>query len=163
MTHRVGAAILADHAHTRSFLKGFPVKLTLRLNAIFIFLVAVTQCAIAQNAATAKVSGIDKSLFSESIAPGENFYLYANQVWLDNTPIPGDKSNYGIFTVLDDETREQVRALIEESAETEHEAGTPAQKVGDLYSSVLDVNAQPSRHRAAVAAAEKDRRRDDQG
>ncbi|EMI56628.1 M13 family metallopeptidase [Rhodopirellula sallentina] len=86
-----------------------------------------------------KVSGIDQSLFSEKVAPGENFYLYANEKWLENTPIPADKSNYGIFTVLDDETRQQVRTLIEAAAEEDAAKGTPSQKVGDMYRSVLDV------------------------
>jgi len=88
-----------------------------------------------------KVSGIDQSLFSEDVQPGNNFYRYANEKWLDETEIPGDKSNYGIFTVLDDRTREQVRALIENAAASEAAFGAPAQKVGDLYSSVLDVKA----------------------
>ncbi len=89
----------------------------------------------------AKISGIDKSLFSDKVSPGDNFYLYANQVWLDKTSIPADKSNYGIFTVLDDETREQVKELIETAADSKSKPGTAAQKVGDLYSSVLDVEA----------------------
>ncbi|WP_461505756.1 M13 family metallopeptidase [Rhodopirellula baltica] len=86
-----------------------------------------------------KVSGIDQSLFSTTVEPGQNFYLHANEEWLENTPIPSDKSNYGIFTVLDDATRTQVRTLIEQSAEEKAEKGTPAQKVGDLYRSVLDL------------------------
>ncbi|MCD0459054.1 M13 family metallopeptidase [Roseiconus lacunae] len=94
-----------------------------------------------QSRGAAKVSGIDLSLFSETISPGENFYLYANEKWLNETDIPADKSNYGIFTVLDDETREKVRALIEQAAAEVAEAGTPSQKVGDLYQSVLDVDA----------------------
>jgi len=88
-----------------------------------------------------KVSGIDKSLFSPDITPGENFYWYANQKWLDKTEIPGDKSNYGIFTVLDDKTRAEVRELIEAAAASDAEPGTAAQKVGDLYKSVLDLKA----------------------
>jgi putative endopeptidase len=88
-----------------------------------------------------KVSGIDKTLFSPDITPGENFYWYANQEWLDKTDIPGDKSNYGIFTVLDDKTRSEVRALIEAAAESNAAPGTPGQKVGDLYKSVLDMEA----------------------
>ena len=88
-----------------------------------------------------KVSGIDRSLFSDAIAPSENFYLYANQKWLDQTEIPGDKSDYGIFTVLNDQTQEQVRDLIEEAAKEQHQTGSAAQKVGDLYQSVIDVDA----------------------
>ena len=93
------------------------------------------------DAASDKISGIDKSLFSPDITAGENFYWYANQEWLNETDIPGDKSNYGIFTVLDDKTRAEVRALIEEAANADAAPGTPAQKVGDLYKSVLDMKA----------------------
>ncbi len=86
-----------------------------------------------------KQSGVDLSNFSDSITPGDNFYLYVNEVWLEETEIPSDKSDYGIFTVLDDRTREQVRELIESAAESSAEPGTAAQKVGDLYRSVTDV------------------------
>lgn len=102
---------------------------------------AATENAATQNAATEKVSGIDTSLFSDKVGPGENFYLYANQVWLDETTIPGDKSNYGIFTVLDDDVREKTRELIETAAATDSKNGSAAQKVGDLYASVLDMDA----------------------
>ena len=85
-----------------------------------------------------KISGIDKSLFSSSVQPGDNFYLYANEKWLSETEIPADKSNYGIFTLLADEADEQVRRLIEGAAESKAKHGTASQKVGDLYRSVLN-------------------------
>ncbi len=83
-------------------------------------------------------SGIDKGLFSDSVSPGENFYIYANEKWLDSTEIPDDKSRYGAFTILADETREKVRSLIEGAAEERGEPGSAAQKVGDLYRSAID-------------------------
>ena len=86
-------------------------------------------------------SGIDKSIFGDDTSPGEDFYRYANARWLDQTPIPADKSDYGIFTKLDDETRQAVRELIELAAQKDAAPGTPEQKVGDLYRSVLDVDA----------------------
>ncbi len=113
---------------------------------------AATEDAAAKNAAPEeKVSGINQSLFSKSVKPGENFYTYANEKWLDDTPIPADKSNYGIFTVLDDETRQQVRTLIEAAAEEDADAGTPSQKVGDMYRSVLDVK---KRNKVGIAPIE---------
>ena len=99
----------------------------------------------------AKLSGIDKSLFSEDIQPGENFYEYANELWLENTDIPGDKSNYGIFTILNDETQEQVRALIENAAKEDAPDGSATQKVGDLNRSVLDL---ASRDAAGISPIE---------
>ena len=98
-----------------------------------------------------KISGIDQSLFSEEVKPGDNFYFYANEKWLTETEIPADKSNYGIFTLLADEADEQVRRLIEQAAESKAKKGSPAQKVGDLYRSVLDVE---TRNRAGIKPLE---------
>lgn len=92
-------------------------------------------------AANTPISGIDKALFADDIKAGDNFYLYANEKWLQQTKIPADKSNYGIFTLLNDQTQEQVRALIEQASQSKNKMGTPAQKVGALYQSVLDTDA----------------------
>ncbi len=115
----------------------------------FLALLASFPCASAEDGADQPtgVSGIERELFSDSITPGENFYLYANQRWLNETKIPADKSNYGIFTMLDDQTRAQVRTLIEEAAAANSAAGSAGQKVGDLYRAVLDAEA---RNRAGI-------------
>ena len=118
----------------------------MRFFAKSLSVVTLAACAsftpvFAEETSTDKVSGIDLSIFSDSVAAGDNFYRYANDRWLTETEIPSDKSNYGIFTVLDDNTRAQVRTLIEQAAESKAAAGTPKQKVGDLYGSVLDLEA----------------------
>jgi endothelin-converting enzyme/putative endopeptidase len=114
----------------------------MRIILLFGLLVYTPLACSAQSAAsTEKVSGIDKSLFSESVDAGDNFYLHANEQWLSTTEIPGDKSNYGIFTMLNDQTQQQVRTLIEAAAESHAGKGSAAQKVGDLYNSVLNVKA----------------------
>ena len=97
-----------------------------------------------------KVSGIDQSLFSQDVGPGENFYLFANQNWLGKTEIPADKSNYGIFTMLSDQTQEKVRGLIESAASGANERGSAAQKVGDLYASVMNTAALGTLRRSGV-------------
>lgn len=110
--------------------------------------VSGSQGTAADTSTAEKVSGIDRGLFSDSVPPGDNFYLYANEQWLQTTEIPPDKSNYGIFTVLADEADEQVRGLIEQAAASQSQPGSAAQKVGDLYKSALDVEA---RNRAGVS------------
>lgn len=117
----------------------------MRLLPLFLLAaIAVTSgsAAFAQDSAetSTKISGIDQSLFSESVDPGDNFYTYANQKWLDATEIPSDKSNYGVFNMLADSARESVRELIEAAANQESEPDSAAQKVGDLYESVLNVD-----------------------
>ena len=86
------------------------------------------------------VSGIDQSIISKSLRPGDDFYQYANSDWLDTTKIPADRADYGIFAILDDQTQEQVRALIDQvAAMKDPQPGTPEQKVGDFYRSYVDL------------------------
>ena len=76
--------------------------------------------------------GFDVTGMDTSVLPGNNFYQHANGAWVRNTPIPADKSNYGMFTKLDDLSKERTRAIIEESAED------PASKIGIAYNAYLD-------------------------
>src|SRR3546814_16397999 len=43
--------------------------------------------------------GFDESGTNRTVAPGDDFYEYANGTWAKTKPIPADKSNYGMFTV----------------------------------------------------------------
>ncbi|MGI8931781.1 MAG: M13 family peptidase, partial [Sphingomicrobium sp.] len=76
--------------------------------------------------------GFDTAGMDTSVLPGDNFYNYANGTWAKNTPIPADKSNYGMFTRLDDISRQRTRAIIEEQAKD------PSSKIGIAYNAFLD-------------------------
>lgn len=76
--------------------------------------------------------GFDKSGMDSSVRPGDNFYAFANGTWAKNTPIPADKSNYGMFGKLDDLSRERTRTLIEESAKDANS------RIGATYASFMD-------------------------
>jgi putative endopeptidase len=76
--------------------------------------------------------GFDAAGMDLSVAPGDDFYDYANGTWAKNTPIPADKANYGMFTALDDLSKERVRKIIEEVKDD------PASKIGRAYRSFLD-------------------------
>ncbi|MDQ3144464.1 MAG: M13 family metallopeptidase, partial [Pseudomonadota bacterium] len=79
--------------------------------------------------------GFDTAGMDTSVLPGNNFYEFANGTWAKNTQIPADKSNYGMFTRLDDISRERTRVIIEEQAKD------PASKIGIAYNSFLDAAA----------------------
>lgn len=85
-------------------------------------------------------SGIDLQYMDMSIAPGDDFYRYVNGIWLSNTEIPADQSNYGAFTALADEAEENLRTIIEEAAATDAAVGSDSQKVGDFYQSFMNEN-----------------------
>ncbi len=86
------------------------------------------------------VSGIELQHISKTISPGKDFYEYVNEGWLKSTEIPADRSNYGSFSVLEDETKAAIRTLIEAAAaETSAAPGSDSQKVGDFYRSLTNL------------------------
>jgi len=92
--------------------------------------------ASAQAGATAKPQygtfGFDTAGMDRSIAPGDDFFGYANGTWAKTTQIPADKARYGMFNVLDDLSRQRTRAIIEEQAKQANS------KIGNAYASFMD-------------------------
>jgi putative endopeptidase len=78
------------------------------------------------------VFGFDEAGMDRAVAPGDNFYQFANGTWARNTPIPPDKSNYGMFTMLDDLSRQRTREILDEAVKD------PNSKIGNAYASFLD-------------------------
>ena len=83
-------------------------------------------------------AGIQLANLDTTALPGTDFYQYACGGWMKNNPIPAEYSQYGSFTILAENNRKQIQGLIEELAATQHEAGSVAQKIGDLYKIVMD-------------------------
>ncbi len=79
--------------------------------------------------------GFDKKGMDPKQQPGDNFYGYANGTWAANTPIPSDKSNFGMFTVLSDQSDERTKEIILNASK---EKGADAKKIADFYSSFMD-------------------------
>jgi endothelin-converting enzyme len=86
-------------------------------------------------------SGLDMSNIDNSIRAQDDLYQYLNGKWLEKTEIPADKSNYGTFTELYDQSQIDLRTIIEESANSKNKIdGSDEQKVGDFYLSYMDSN-----------------------
>ncbi|MCF0160797.1 MAG: M13 family metallopeptidase [Bacteroidaceae bacterium] len=85
-----------------------------------------------------KNGGIKKENRDESVKPGNDFYQYANGTWMKNNPLTPEYSRYGSFEVLEQKTSLQLRELIDELSKTQHEKGTVAQKVADIYNLTMN-------------------------
>jgi len=81
---------------------------------------------------------IDTAGMDKSVVPGDDFNGYANGGWIKSTAIPADKSEYGIFTIMADETRKRLRTLIEDSAKPGAASSEDVRKIGDYYASFMD-------------------------
>lgn len=95
--------------------------------------------ASAAEAAAPLRSGIFLENMDLSVSPGDDFFHYVNGEFLKNNEIPADRASYGSFARLADEAQEDVIAIIRESAEGNFAQGTDEQKVGDMYTSFMDV------------------------
>ncbi len=120
----------------------------------FAFLAAGAQDAPRQTTHGIVVANIDRS-----VAPGDNFYLYANGNWIRRTVIPPDRASVSVFTALLDLSNKRTAALIEEAAKSNAPAGSNQRKIADLYKSYMDETAIESRgltplrpHLQAIAA-----------
>jgi putative endopeptidase len=84
-------------------------------------------------------SGIDRSGFDTAVRPQDDFFRYVNGGWIARTAIPPDRSAYGSFFALRDNSESNLRTIIEEAAAgSDHPAGADARKIGDLYSTFMD-------------------------
>ena len=100
---------------------------------------AINQAAVTSSPKVALVSGIKKNNMDTNIRAQDNFYRHINGGWMNNNDIPNDKTAIGSFYDLRDKADDDVKAIIEELAATQHlKKGTDEQKVADLFRSYMD-------------------------
>ena len=84
-------------------------------------------------------SGIDVQYIDKSVRPQDDFFHYVSGKWLATTEIPADKSSWGSFAKLRDDTLPQLRKIIEQAEQDRTAAAdSETRKVGDLYASFMD-------------------------
>ncbi|WP_020655196.1 M13 family metallopeptidase [Massilia niastensis] len=84
-------------------------------------------------------SGIALQYVEPSVRAQDDFFEHLNGKWLKTVEIPADKSTWGAFHQLRDDTLPQLRAIMEKAAADKNAAaGTEVQKIGDFYASYMD-------------------------
>ncbi len=81
--------------------------------------------------------GFDAAGMDKSVAPGDDFYAYANGGWMQTTEIPADRSNIGAFSVLAQQAQKDTRAIVEGAA-NDAKSGGDEKKIGDYYAAFMD-------------------------
>ena len=82
--------------------------------------------------------GIDRANLDTEVSPKEDFYQYACGGWMAANPLTDEYSRFGTFDVLGENSRKQVRELVEGIDGATAEKGTNAQKIADLYAMGMD-------------------------
>jgi len=63
-----------------------------------------------------KNPGINLDLMDKSVKPGDDFFRYVNGTWFDKTQIPADKTRWGSFDELRQNTDNDALAILKEAA-----------------------------------------------
>ncbi len=112
--------------------------------AALILVASMAQAESTKNAAGgAKAKPLAAGIALEYVEPGvraqDDFFEHLNGKWLKTVEIPSDKSSWGAFHKLHDDTQPQLRAIIEKSAATRNaRAGSEQQLIGDFFASYMD-------------------------
>ena len=88
--------------------------------------------------AAAQIHGPDLKGMDAAVAPGDDFFKFANGSWISATDIPADRSRYGNAAILTELTTERVHALLATAAAEHARSGSETQQIGDFYDSFMD-------------------------
>ena len=83
--------------------------------------------------------GFDLAGRDTSVAPGDNFFRYANGAALDKLEIPSDRTSYGSFALLRELSDNRLKEMIDAmAARSDLTPGSDEQKIADAYRSYVN-------------------------
>jgi predicted metalloendopeptidase len=97
--------------------------------------------------------GIVAASMDKAVAPGDDFFAYANGTWVRTTPIPDDRSSIGGFYIADQQRERQTRELLDSILRSKPAAGSSEALIADYYNAFLNTDAID---RAGMAPAKSD-------
>ena len=75
-----------------------------------------------------------------TVAPGQDFFSFANGGWLEANPVPDEYPRWGAFDEIRRANEELLRGLLDEAARTPGGPGTPRWWAGRYYRSGMDTD-----------------------
>ena len=88
----------------------------------------------------APLSGVDRTGMNPKIQPGDDFFAYANGKWLTETEIPADRSTWGSFPILQEQTLLQLRDIAVAAARESSPQDSARARIGAFYSAFMNEN-----------------------
>src|SRR5690606_17363608 len=112
-------------------------SLTLRLAP----LAAALALAAAASAAEPREKLLDPARFDTSTSACTDLNQYVNSVWLAANPVPADRSSWGTFEMLGEQSLALQHDIAREAASSKAAEGSIQRKIGNFYASGMDAAA----------------------
>lgn len=116
----------------------------IRIAVIAAFFATAAACSADQKTVSAKAEtglwGVDTAYISEVVAPGDNFYLYVNEGWIDQAVFPPGFSFYNEPWARQTSIYDELDQLFAVSAESEQGPSLANRQVSDFRESFLNRN-----------------------
>lgn len=110
------------------------------------------QVAFAKGKPTIGSFGFDVAGRDLKIKAGDDFFRHGGGNWMKANQIPNDRVRWGVFDQLAAKAEEDVRKIIDELSAQKNAKGTVEQKIGDYYSSYMDVETINSKGHSPIKA-----------
>ncbi len=110
------------------------------MNNKFILLAAATLSVAACNQPTPKETAKADIICSDmdtTVRPNDDFFAYANGLWMKNNQIPADETSWGIGELVQKELYAKLRKINEDAEQKGDKTGS-GQQIGDFWYSAMD-------------------------
>jgi putative endopeptidase len=85
--------------------------------------------------------GVNLDAIDKSVKPGDNFFQYANGLWIKNTEIPEDRSSIGAFYLADKVREANTKELFDGLLKSNPDAASNEGKIANYYKAYLNTDA----------------------
>jgi putative endopeptidase len=113
------------------------IKLNMKNKIKYGFVVA-SLFALNQINAQQKNPGINLDLMDKSVKPGDDFFRYVNGTWFDKTEIPADRTRWGSFDELRQNTDKDALAILKDAASKKLDPKSDQAKAVNVYKTYMD-------------------------
>ncbi|MFT3919118.1 M13 family metallopeptidase [Cloacibacterium sp.] len=83
--------------------------------------------------------GLELQYMDTSVRPQDDFYNYVNGSWMKTAQIPSDKSTWGSFNKLAEDTDNNSLSILNTLLKDKFAKGTEGKKIQDLYATYMDM------------------------
>lgn len=105
----------------------------LLFTALFFFIIVINIYSQKKNNGDFLTRAMDTT-----VNPGVDFFKYATGTWMKENPIPASERSWGVWNLVEDETYNRLKGILEDAAKNKSPKGSNEQKIGDFYYSGMD-------------------------